>query len=408
MLKLPDAVIRNLGRHAVLGAALLLAACAGQPRPGPGKDPGPAGPGPGPGPTAVAPGVDPAGRVAVALLVPLGSPDAQRNQIGQSLVNAARLAQSDLAGVTIDLRIVETGGEPEKARAAAERAIAEGARIIVGPLFGQEAQAVGPVAAAAGLNVLTFSTAASVAGRNVFLLGQTAETEAARLLDHAQANGVATVAVLHPESPSGLAAAEALASAARRAGVTLTERRGYPRSFQGIQDATRAYAPVHAADALVLPDGGEALVSAAAFLAYNGLTPARTRFMGLGQWNAPATLKEPALRGGWFVAPDPALYETFATRYSAAYGTSPSPIAGLAYDGIAAVGALLRDARAAGDRDPFSVANLTDPEGFAGVTGVFRLRPDGLIDRALAVMEVTDQGFVVRDPAPRQLVRPSA
>jgi hypothetical protein len=337
----------------------------------------------------------------VALLVPTGSGDPERDQLGQSLVNAARLAQSDLSGAAIDLRVYPTGGDPARARAAAEKALAEGARIIVGPLFGQEAQAVGPTAAAAGVNVLTFSTTPGVAGGNVFLLGLTAETEADRIVAFARVRGIGSLSIFHPQSPTGTVAAQALEAAAARNGLPVVTVMDYPRSFQGIQDRTRDYAQAHASDAVALPDGGQGLVSVAAFLAYHDVSPQRTRFLGLGQWNAPATLKETALQGGWFVAPDPALYEGFASRYRAAHGTEPAPIAGIAYDGIAAIGALLSEARATGDRDAFSAANITDPQGFAGVNGVFRLRADGRIDRALAVMEVAPDGFRVLDPAPR-------
>lgn len=352
------------------------------------------------------PRVDPAAPVRVALLVPLGSADADQNRVAQSLVNAARLAQSDLSGAAIDLRVYETGGVPERARAAAERAVADGAKIVLGPLFGANARVVGPVAAAAGLTVLTFSTTPSVAGDNVFLLGQTADTEADRILSYAASQGIGSLGVFFPRTPSGQVAMQALRKAAATHGMTILTATDYPRSFQGIQERAQDYAADHAAEAVVIPEGGQGLVSAGAFLNYHNVSPTRTRYLGLGQWNGPGTVKEAALRGGWFVAPDPAPFAAFAARYRAAYGTEPTPISGLAYDGVAAIGALLRDARVAGDADPFSVDNLTNPEGFAGVNGVFRLRRDGMIDRALAVMEVTEDGFSVRDPAPRSFVRP--
>ena len=57
---------------------------------------------------------------------------------------------------------------------------------------------------------------------------------------------------------------------------------------------------------------------------------------------------------------------------------------------------------AAKDNGPdFSAVALTDPAGFAGVDGIFRFKPDGTVERGLAIMEVRD-GFVdVREPAPR-------
>ena len=61
----------------------------------------------------------------------------------------------------------------------------------------------------------------------------------------------------------------------------------------------------------------------------------------------------------------------FRNRYQSAFGTQPQQLAALAYDATALVAIVARDL---GDRD-FSSATLTDPEGFSGATGLFRLRP---------------------------------
>ncbi len=47
----------------------------------------------------------------------------------------------------------------------------------------------------------------------------------------------------------------------------------------------------------------------------------------------------------------------------------------------------------------FSSQRMTDPSGFAGITGVFRLGADGKAERGLAVLEVTP-GTFTKDPAP--------
>ena len=43
-------------------------------------------------------------------------------------------------------------------------------------------------------------------------------------------------------------------------------------------------------------------------------------------------------------------------------------------------------------------AALTDPSGFLGADGIFRFGENGLIERGLAVLEVTRRGFRVVDP----------
>ena len=105
----------------------------------------------------------------------------------------------------------------------------------------------------------------------------------------------------------------------------------------------------------------------------------------------------PGLQGGWFALPDPGLAAQFNARFMAAYGEQPHPIAGLAYDGIAAIGALAKSGRA----DALGAAALTQGSGFAGVGGVFRLLPDGTNERGLAVAQIQNAQVVVIDPAPR-------
>ena len=58
-------------------------------------------------------------------------------------------------------------------------------------------------------------------------------------------------------------------------------------------------------------------------------------------------------------------------------------------------------ARDLGDRS-FASGNLIDAQGFTGATGLFRLRPDGLTEHGLAVLEVSGGTTRTLDPAPVQ------
>lgn len=73
------------------------------------------------------------------------------------------------------------------------------------------------------------------------------------------------------------------------------------------------------------------------------------------------------------------------------------PIAGLAFDGIAAVGALVRS----GNKNALTGSALTQGAGFRGASGIFRLRNDGTNDRGLAVATIRDQSVVVLEAAPQ-------
>ena len=87
----------------------------------------------------------------------------------------------------------------------------------------------------------------------------------------------------------------------------------------------------------------------------------------------------------------------FEARYASIYGDAPHPLAGLAYDGIAAIGALA----ASGNANALTKSALTTPQGFQGTQGIFRLRPNGLNERGLAVATVRNNQVVVLEAAPR-------
>ena len=73
-------------------------------------------------------------------------------------------------------------------------------------------------------------------------------------------------------------------------------------------------------------------------------------------------------------------------------------MAGLAYEAVQAASDMLRAASGNGDDTPFDADAITDPRGHKGVSGAFRLLSDGRNQRSLAVLEVTNSGFIVVDP----------
>ena len=87
--------------------------------------------------------IDTSRPVPVALLVPGGSGQASDEALARSLENAARLAMADLDGVQIDLRVYNTAGQAERAGALAAEAVANGAKIILGPVYAPNAAAAG-------------------------------------------------------------------------------------------------------------------------------------------------------------------------------------------------------------------------------------------------------------------------
>ncbi|KAJ55064.1 ABC transporter substrate-binding protein [Actibacterium mucosum KCTC 23349] len=346
--------------------------------------------------------INPNAEVQVALLVPGGSGEAADDVLAQNLENAARLAVSDLDGVKIDLRVYNTAGNPEIAASVAKQAVDEGAKIILGPVYAQNANAAGVAVASRNVNVLSFSNNTEIAGGNVFVLGPTFQNTAKRLLSFANARGRGSVMIVSDGNVAGQAGASAIRSAAAAAGTAVVGEVTYEFSQNGIVQAIPEIASTardSGANSLFFTaDTAGALPLVTQLLPENRISAPQFQFMGLTRWDIPATtLALPGVQGGWFALPDPQLGNAYAARFQAAFGQAPHPISGLAYDGIAAIGALIKQ----GNSNALTTVGLTQPSGFAGVSGVFRLRADGTNERGLAVAEIKENQVIVIDPAPR-------
>ncbi len=347
------------------------------------------------------PSISTSAPVPVALLVPKDSGNSGDALLAQSLENAARLAIADLDGVQIDLRVYSTSGNAETAHAAAIQAVNEGAKIILGPVFAEAANAAAKAVANRNVNVLAFSNNTTIAGGNLFVLGPTFENTADRLVGYAKANGKENVLVAHADNVSGQIGRNAILAAIANQRAQEAGTVSYEFSQEGVIAATsqiKLTAETNGADALFLTsDTSGALPLMTQLLPEAGLSPAAIQYLGLTRWDIPAqTLELPGIQGGWFAMPDPSLTQQFQTRYASTYGGLPHPIGGLAYDGIAAIGALVK----AGKSDALTTNALTQGAGFQGVNGIFRLRSDGTNERGLAVATVRDRKVVIIDPAP--------
>jgi ABC-type branched-subunit amino acid transport system substrate-binding protein len=342
-------------------------------------------------PPPTAPG-EPAGanKVRVALLLPLSGANAV---LGNAMLDAAQMALFDAADDKLELAPHDTQGTPQGAAVAAGAAVADGVRLIIGPLLAGEVEAVKPVAQAANVPVLAFSTSTSLAGGGVYLMGFLPRQEIERVTAFARAKGVSRFAALAPRSPYGEIAVEALRAATQGDGATLARVDYYDPAQPDLTPVVKRFATAHDYDALLLPEGGARLRTLAPLLPYYDIDPEKVRFLGTGLWDEPGLAAEPALSGSWYAAPPPAPRADFEKRFQDLYRRAPPRLSTLAYDATALAAVLARG-------PDFSPAALTNPSGFAGVDGIFRLRPDGLVERGLAVLEMHRGGNVVIDPAP--------
>ena len=383
--------LRGLGRRAFAGGLLaLLTACSGTSELFNNNSAPPAGP-------VQQPAAIGTGAVKVGLILPL-SAAGNAGTVALSMKNAAEMALVEFSSPNVQLLIKDDGGSSGGAQQAAQQALAEGAEIIIGPLFAHSVGVVGAAARQRGVPVIAFSTDISVATRGVYLLSFLPETDVDRIVDYAIASGKRSFAALLSEGAYGNVVEGEFKQVVARKGARIVALERYAIDQARMQGPARMIAQAaRGADAVFIPEGPEVVPSVAQALIGAGLDTKRVQLLGTGLWDDPRIFNDARLHGAWYAAPDSTGFRNFSARYRQRYNQDPVRTATLAYDAVALVAALVKTQ----GPQRFSEQVLTSSSGFAGIDGLFRFRTDGTNERGLAVMRVTPAGGQIISPPPR-------
>lgn len=331
-------------------------------------------------------------RHRVALLVPQTGPDAA---VGTSIADAVTLALLDSRSDRVRITTYDTG---LGAAAAAQQAIADGNKLILGPLLADDVRAVQPVARAANVPLISFSNDSSVAGNGTYLLGFEPGQAVSRVVAHARAAGLTRFGALVPRSTYGERALASMRDAVTASGGTLVAFEPYDRSATGLSGAARRLGRTAGLEAILIADAGQTAIRAVPILRESGAASAR--ILGTELWNTESALSGAVpMRGAWYASVSDTLFGQLATRYRERYGRTPYRIASLGYDAVLLTVRMTRDWRPG---TVFPQNRLFASDGFGGIDGIFRFDNRGIAIRALEVSEVRAAGVTVIDPAPTQ------
>lgn len=368
--------------------------------------------------------------VKIGLLLPLTGAG---SSVGLDMQDAVLMALFELSDGGIEFLPRDTGGTAAGAQQAAAGLAQQGAQLILGPLFRNSVIAAAPAARLRGIPIIAFSSDRSVAGNGVYLLSFTPQSEVRRVVGFALANGLRRFAAVAPRSSYGEAVINELRETLDDWGGELIEVAYYAPDGAGADesikilaqyDSRRAALKARRAqlrrqgtasarrqlralknmdtlgeldfDALLLPEGGAALRVVAPLLPYYDIDLHAIKLLGTGRWDAADIGKEPSVIGGWFAGTERQAISDFRRRFEGQFGRPPARLASLAYDAAALAITLGSFA----EEPDFSAERLTDPNGYAGVDGIFRFMADGTLERGLAILEVDRDTLRMVDPAP--------
>lgn len=377
---------RGLWRIAGLSAAIALAGCQMVPKQRPAPPPPRT-----TGQDVITPLPTDTARHRVALLVPMSGANAG---VGRSIANATTMALFDTRTERVRITTYDTA---PGAASAAKKAVADGSRLILGPLTAEEVRAVTPITRAASVPLISFSNDVSVAGKGIYLMGYIPAQSVDRVVRFAGGKGITNFAALVPKGVYGERAGGAFLKAVKDQGGNVVAMESFDRSPGSVSAAVKRLASASSYDALLIADLGRIAVQAAPLVRANG--GAKARLLGTELWNTDSGLgTSGAMRGAWFASVGDGLYRQFHTKYRARYNVAPFRLASLGYDAVLLTVRVAQDWRPGA---PFPASRLSDPDGFAGLDGAFRFDGDGIAERALEVQEVGVGALTVVDPAPK-------
>lgn len=370
---------------AAIALSALLAACQVVPKPGPQT--------PGPQPTNPADTLPTdTGRHRVALLVPLSG---ENGPAGRAIANATTMALLDTNAQNLRITTYDTAAG---AGVAASRALAEGNKVILGPLMREEVTAVLAQARPADVPLITFSNDTSVAAADVFVMGHVPEQSVFRTVAWAATKGSKRYAALVPDGDYGRRTADALSQAIGATGGQLVTTERYDRGNTSIVSAAQRLKAKGGYDTVLVSDGARLSALAAGTLRASGA--ALPKILGTELWSGESSIAtSAALRGSWFSSVSDARYQQFAKSYQTRFGEQPFRIATLGYDSVLLI---LRVAREWQPGRKFPAGKMLSPDGFLGLDGPFRFRANGVGERAMEVRQVGNGTVTVADPAPQR------
>ena len=372
----------------MLGASMLLAGCQVIPKGTTSSADGPA-PTATPEPTATGLPTDDT-RHRIALLVPMSG---DNGLVGNSIANATTMAILDTNASNLRITTYDTAGG---ARAAARRAISEGNKLILGPLLANNVPAVLAEARPADVPLISYSNDTSVAGPDVFVMGNIPSQSIERTVEFARGRGSSNFAVIAPTGSYGDTARSAVNDAVRKFGGRVVATETYTRGNTSIVSAAQRLVQQGGFETVLIADGARLAALAAAELRPAG--DGTTQLLGTELLSGEVGVtRTSAMQGMLFSAVSDGRFKRFSDSYKGRFGGQPYRISTLGYDSVLLTLRVARDWRIG---STFPINELRSEDGFLGLDGAFRFNRRGLIERAMEVREVQDGRVVIVSAAP--------
>ncbi|MCL4672663.1 MAG: penicillin-binding protein activator, partial [Sphingomonadaceae bacterium] len=255
-------------------------------------------------------------RHRIALLVPMSG---ENGAVGSSIANASTMALLDTNADNLRITTYDT---TTGARDATRRAIADGNKLILGPLMGDEVAQVVAEARPARVPLIAFSNDPSIAAPDVFIIGNIPDQSIERTVAYARERGSGRFAAIVPAGEYGRRAEAGLRSAILASGGELVAIESYDRGNTSIVSAAQRLKQKGGYDTVLIADSARLAALAAGELKPRGT--GATQLIGTELLSGDATVtRNTALRGTWYSAVSDTRFKRFSDTYTQRFGGAP-------------------------------------------------------------------------------------
>ncbi len=200
-----------------------------------------------------------------------------------------------------------------------------------------------------------------------------------------------TASMNHARTAAHTRAREVLSDIITNEHLTATERARLSTQLEKL-DKTETIGTLPY-DAILFLGDGEDTKSLASFLRYYDVSARDTKFYGTTMWDGSDITSDFTMSGSKFASlPDSA--PEFTALYEQISGKTPNHLAAFGFDAInMAIGMIYSNQT--------SASYLLNPNGYIGISGLYRLLPNGASERALRISELngTDTPNIIQNSA---------
>ena len=326
--------------------------------------------------------------IKVGLLLPLSGEYAG---LGKAIYNAVEMALFETESKNIQLIFSDSGDTVDKALLAAQQLEREGASILIGPIFSSQALAIRNKINIK-IPIFSFTNDEAIKQNGLWVLGFSPKQQIKAIFNEMLSNSIRNIAIIVPNSNYGEIVLQESRKQSEQNNIKINNIYFYDvlsNDFSDLGKLLKVEKNIQYNGLLIIASGKQ-LKEISARAQYRGIDPKEIKYFGISGWNNPAVLDEPALLGGYFIAPQQSSFEAFVSRYFKIYNSIPLELSGLGYDVLALCSIALKQTESMSDFISF----ITNSSGFNGIFGFFRVDKSGTIYRKFVSYKVMERNFV--------------